>query len=818
MGLPRCRVGDTDTYNLHELHDLEGYRIERVVSGGGTGLACGDGHRRSSLPATLLAAKQEKRYALKVVPDEGRTAVQRAAVLRSVQHTSVDPVVDVLQDDDALVVVRRWHDDADGDGGDNDASSSPRLSADAASRATLSLLSASKYLGDVLGGSVALNVHSNNLRVSDDGTVTMLDWFLPYLRPSAGCYSRRNDRLGLSLFLQTALRAPPPQCWIDDGAGGSSGAAAVSSPPPPSETPSTSSTDAAATTAEGCAEDAYQAFQEALRNTDEDVSNHRWVVTHRARPTLVSSTAVRPPVPPLGFVATRAEAALLLQQRMLEHTLKGVFTDKYLASRTLARIHEVAMRCLADAPDAPLPPQAFEALLAEATGAFAEGGSGADCSSNGTKQAAPNSQKPPGLPPPPPPAPSVPLPLDCVPALASGPAVHCEAAWFCEPAWQNQDALSVVPCLASYVGLVPQQAGGSGSDYAVGVFDGHAGVEAAEWCRHQLLPTLRLSPHYGCDMRRAVESVFHDVHDRFVRRAAALRVDAGTTATVAVVRDGMLHIGAAGDSTAVLSRAGVAIPLTHDHRPDCEAERKQVIARGGCFVEIMGISRVEGRLAVTRSIGDAPLADKITCHPDYSATQLQAEDEFFIVASDGLWDVVGHQEAVQFVAQCRAEIDSLDASSAAPSPSLDLFRRSSAASMLQTPTAGYLAPGSAPGTPLMPLGKRSSVLSRSILNSSTGPDDENRPPFPAAAKGRPPAHPAASAPAAATPDAAAAAAAAVTTDGPAAAATAAAADAAAPTCDERFDDYQLVAEALAMEARERGSQDDCTVCIVFLTK
>lgn len=49
---------------------------------------------------------------------------------------------------------------------------------------------------------------------------------------------------------------------------------------------------------------------------------------------------------------------------------------------------------------------------------------------------------------------------------------------------------------------------------------------------------------------------------------------AGTTATVALLRDGVeLVVGSVGDSRAMLCRNGKANKLTTDHTPDCEDER-----------------------------------------------------------------------------------------------------------------------------------------------------------------------------------------------------------------------------------------------------
>ena len=60
-----------------------------------------------------------------------------------------------------------------------------------------------------------------------------------------------------------------------------------------------------------------------------------------------------------------------------------------------------------------------------------------------------------------------------------------------------------------------------------------------------------------------------------------------------------------------------------------------------------------GRLAVTRALGDGDFKHEdlctISCSPEIVTTMLQPEDEFIILASDGLWEVMDSQCAIEFV-------------------------------------------------------------------------------------------------------------------------------------------------------------------------
>lgn len=62
-----------------------------------------------------------------------------------------------------------------------------------------------------------------------------------------------------------------------------------------------------------------------------------------------------------------------------------------------------------------------------------------------------------------------------------------------------------------------------------------------------------------------------------------------------------------------------------------------------------GVWRVQGSLAVSRGIGDRHLKQWITAEPETRVLRIEPDYEFLILASDGLWDKVNNQEAVDAV-------------------------------------------------------------------------------------------------------------------------------------------------------------------------
>ncbi|CAD6918117.1 unnamed protein product [Tilletia controversa] len=107
----------------------------------------------------------------------------------------------------------------------------------------------------------------------------------------------------------------------------------------------------------------------------------------------------------------------------------------------------------------------------------------------------------------------------------------------------------------------------------------------------------------------------------------------------------VLYTGNVGDARAVLSRAGQAVRLTYDHKGSDPQETERIQGAGGYVMN----NRVNGVLAVTRSLGDSSMKDFVLGAPYTTETTLEADDTFLIVACDGLWDVAEDQEAVDLI-------------------------------------------------------------------------------------------------------------------------------------------------------------------------
>lgn len=220
----------------------------------------------------------------------------------------------------------------------------------------------------------------------------------------------------------------------------------------------------------------------------------------------------------------------------------------------------------------------------------------------------------------------------------------------------------------------------------VGVYDGHGGAEAARFISDHLFAHLiRLAQENGTISENVVRSAFAATEEGFltlVRRTHFIKpliAAVGSCCLVGVIWRGTLYVANLGDSRAVIGRLGrsnkiVAEPLTRDHNASMEEVRHELISRHPDDSQIVvlkhGVWRIKGIIQVSRTIGDAYLKRRefaldpsitrfrlseplrrpvLTAEPSIYTRALHPQDKFIIFASDGLWEHLTNQQAVEIV-------------------------------------------------------------------------------------------------------------------------------------------------------------------------
>ncbi|KAB5513796.1 hypothetical protein DKX38_027702 [Salix brachista] len=181
-----------------------------------------------------------------------------------------------------------------------------------------------------------------------------------------------------------------------------------------------------------------------------------------------------------------------------------------------------------------------------------------------------------------------------------------------------------------------------------GVFDGHGGARAAEYVKHNLFSNLIKHPKFISDTKSAIVDAYNHTDTELLKSENNQNRDAGSTASTAILVGDRLLVANVGDSRAVICRGGNAIAVSRDHKPDQTDERQRIEDAGG-FVMWAGTWRVGGVLAVSRAFGDRLLKQYVVADPEIQEEKVDRSLEFLILASDGLWDVVTNEEAVEMI-------------------------------------------------------------------------------------------------------------------------------------------------------------------------
>lgn len=221
-----------------------------------------------------------------------------------------------------------------------------------------------------------------------------------------------------------------------------------------------------------------------------------------------------------------------------------------------------------------------------------------------------------------------------------------------------------------------------------GIFDGHRGDSASKFCS-TFMPPLIIE---NLNLNKSPQETLNDTYLKTNAAIQKEKIFSGTTALVGIYWKDHCFIANTGDTRAVWAHSNNGEikyrRITSDHKPERVDETNRIIQLGGqvTFVtdkEGKVSGRVNGKLAITRSLGDFDFEPFVIPNPEIfqidfktdwenslkdltiktnndittsiipdlpkpipsqTPSQLQNLD-FLILACDGLWDVVSDSEA-----------------------------------------------------------------------------------------------------------------------------------------------------------------------------
>ncbi|XP_031126736.1 probable protein phosphatase 2C 60 [Ipomoea triloba] len=221
----------------------------------------------------------------------------------------------------------------------------------------------------------------------------------------------------------------------------------------------------------------------------------------------------------------------------------------------------------------------------------------------------------------------------------------------------------------------------------VGVYDGHGGPETSRFINQHLFQHLkRFTSEQQSMSVEVIRKAFQATEEGFtsvVSNQWPLKPQiaaVGSCCLVGVICGGTLYTANLGDSRAVLGRIVkatgevLAVQLSDEHNASVASVRQELQSLHPEDSQIVvlkhSVWRVKGLIQISRSIGDVylkkaefnkePLYAKfrlrepfkkpiLSADPSISVRQLESDDQFIIFASDGLWEHLSNQEAVNIV-------------------------------------------------------------------------------------------------------------------------------------------------------------------------
>ncbi len=182
------------------------------------------------------------------------------------------------------------------------------------------------------------------------------------------------------------------------------------------------------------------------------------------------------------------------------------------------------------------------------------------------------------------------------------------------------------------------------------VYDGHGGIGAARVAAEMVTPCflhlLDQSAKAPEDARTRPAELIRDAYCAVDRSILDQGIGSGATAATFYIMGDTMLAANAGDSRVVVGTKTGPVQLTEDHRAGVRQEVERIERLGGRVIHF-GTPRVQGILAVSRSLGDFLLKPFVVCEPRVVEGLLGRENDYAVVACDGVWDVLSPEEAIE---------------------------------------------------------------------------------------------------------------------------------------------------------------------------
>lgn len=203
-----------------------------------------------------------------------------------------------------------------------------------------------------------------------------------------------------------------------------------------------------------------------------------------------------------------------------------------------------------------------------------------------------------------------------------------------------------------------------------GVFDGHGGDQVAKYIKKNFASFLfeklkkldindikNLNSNLDKIIKKAYLEFDKDLYYKLKNNRP------GSTAIVALIVNDNIFLINLGDSRGLIIKNKKIIKNTIDHKPDDKNEKKRIEKANGFIEYTRGTWRVDGKLAVSRAIGDFSLKLKNKKYDDktphvspipkvYKKVNMlnnKTDEYYMVLACDGVWDELSNEQVLNII-------------------------------------------------------------------------------------------------------------------------------------------------------------------------
>ena len=175
-----------------------------------------------------------------------------------------------------------------------------------------------------------------------------------------------------------------------------------------------------------------------------------------------------------------------------------------------------------------------------------------------------------------------------------------------------------------------------------GIFDGHGGNDVVKYIKDRLPEIIKTNllnnNSYDNSIETKISLAFNKIDEELKFYDSE---HTGSTATILLLTEDKIYCANVGDSSAFIIYDNHLLKINTDHKCIDQKEEERILRSGGKITK----NRVMGQLVLSRCLGDLYCKKYgVSNIPDISINKLERNIKYIVVASDGVWDVVGEND------------------------------------------------------------------------------------------------------------------------------------------------------------------------------